>query len=309
MAASKLPNPMEWEVLVVDNGSTDRTRDLVEEFCRRYPNRFRYFLEARQGKSYALNSGVRHARGDVLVFTDDDVTVDPAWLHRMSSVFQEGKWAGASGRTLPAPGFVPPKWLNMRDRYAWGALAMFDRGLCPGYLDEAPFGNNMAYRREVFDRYDCFRTDLGPLPDVREPQKGEDSEFGSRLLTAGESLRYEPRALVYHAIPESKARQAYFFRWWFDKARADVRISGSQLNHKWKVLGIALVGFRRIVIWAIRWLFSAHPATRFECKVSICVNAGWITESYRRVRRGSILNRQRHPGPGDPSVDERPNPI
>src|SRR5438309_3069723 len=77
VAASVLPEPVQWEVLVVDNNSTDHTRKVVEEFCHRYPGRFRYLFEAQQGKSYALNSGVREARGNILAFMDDDVIVDP----------------------------------------------------------------------------------------------------------------------------------------------------------------------------------------------------------------------------------------
>ena len=65
VAASALPLSIEWEVLVVDNNSRDQTRDVVEDFCTRYPGRFRYLFEPHQGKSYALNTGIREARGDV----------------------------------------------------------------------------------------------------------------------------------------------------------------------------------------------------------------------------------------------------
>src|SRR5215471_7732195 len=79
-AALKLPDSIEWEVLVVDNNSRDQTCEVVREFITRYPGRFRYFFEPQPGKSYALNSGIREARGTVLAFIDDDVTVEPSWL-------------------------------------------------------------------------------------------------------------------------------------------------------------------------------------------------------------------------------------
>ena len=69
-------------MLVVDNNSSDQTREVVEEFADRYPGRFRYLFEPQPGKSYALNSGIREARGTVLAFIDDDVTVEPSWLTR-----------------------------------------------------------------------------------------------------------------------------------------------------------------------------------------------------------------------------------
>ena len=100
-SALRLPDSDEWEVLVVDNNSSDKTREVVEEFRGRYPGRFRYLFEPQQGKSYALNAGVREARGDVLAFTDDDVTFEPMWLQNLTASLRTGEWAGAGGRTLP----------------------------------------------------------------------------------------------------------------------------------------------------------------------------------------------------------------
>jgi glycosyltransferase involved in cell wall biosynthesis len=110
VAASALPESVQWEVLVVDNNSTDRTRAVVEEICSRHPGRFRYLFEARQGKSYALNTAVQTALGDLLAFVDDDVTVEPTWLHKLSAALQDSKWAGVGGRILPEEAFSPPHW-------------------------------------------------------------------------------------------------------------------------------------------------------------------------------------------------------
>src|ERR1700722_6737317 len=85
VAASVLPPDVEWEVLVANNNSTDQTREAIEEFCRKYPGRFRYLLETRQGKSYALNSAIREAHGGILVFIDDDVIVEPTWLQNLTA--------------------------------------------------------------------------------------------------------------------------------------------------------------------------------------------------------------------------------
>src|SRR5690242_5620823 len=80
IAASDVPENVEWEILVVDNNSTDRTREVVYNLMNRFPERIRYFFEPHPGKSYALNTGIRQAAGEILVFTDDDVIVEPAWL-------------------------------------------------------------------------------------------------------------------------------------------------------------------------------------------------------------------------------------
>src|SRR6266852_954616 len=84
VAASQMPDSVDWEVLVVDNNSSDRTRAVVEEFCRQHYSRFRYLFEQRQGTSYALNTGIREARGEILAFMDDDVIVEPTWLRNLS---------------------------------------------------------------------------------------------------------------------------------------------------------------------------------------------------------------------------------
>src|SRR5580704_1493640 len=85
VAASQLSTSTDWEVLVVDNNSSDQTREAVETYCRRYPVRFRYVFEPQPGKSYALNSGIREALGEILAFMDDDVTVEPTWLQNLTA--------------------------------------------------------------------------------------------------------------------------------------------------------------------------------------------------------------------------------
>ncbi|HXX24564.1 MAG TPA: glycosyltransferase family A protein [Terriglobia bacterium] len=120
VAASNLPESVEWEVLVLDNNSRDQTREVMEDFCRRYPSRIRYLFEPRQEKSHALNAGVREARGQVLAFVDDDVTGEPSWLHNLTAPLKDAQWAGTGGRTLLQRGFSPPPWLGLREPYNLG---------------------------------------------------------------------------------------------------------------------------------------------------------------------------------------------
>src|SRR5271163_1575532 len=83
--ASVLPPDVEWEVLVVDNNSKDQTRAVANEFCIRHPGRVRYLFEEHQGLSNARNAGIREARGEIIAFTDDDVTVDSTWLQNLTA--------------------------------------------------------------------------------------------------------------------------------------------------------------------------------------------------------------------------------
>jgi glucosyl-dolichyl phosphate glucuronosyltransferase len=281
-AALRVPESVKWEVLVVDNSSSDQTRQVVREFASQYPGRFRYLFEPQPGKSYALNSAIREARGTVLAFIDDDVTVEPTWLTNLTATLCSGEWAGAGGRILPDKSFSPPRWLSLKDsraRYMLAPLALFDLGEQPGQLAEPPFGTNMAFRKEMFERYGGFRTDLGPRPGSEI--RNEDTEFGARLLAAGESIRYEPSAVVYHAVSEDRIQKEYYLDWWFDKGRADVRQFGIPSN-ACCVLGIPLYLFRRVAVWTLRWIVTLDPPRRFHNKLAVWGKAGEVVECYHR---------------------------
>jgi len=279
IAQSEMPDSIQWEVLVVDNNSSDRTKEVVQEFSQQYPLRFRYLFERRQGKSYALNTAIREATGDILAFTDDDVIVDPTWLANLTSSLHDGEWAGVGGRVLPDRSFPLPPWIPKEGRYPLAPLAMFDLGLREIELTEPPFGNNMAFRKEVFETYRGFRTDLGPCPGSEI--RGEDTEFGQKVLADGKHLRYEPSAVVYHAVPESRVRKDYFLTWWFDKARSEIRESGHANDVNRHFAGVPLVLFRRLVVWGLRWFLSFNPSRRFSCKLNVWIVAGRICESRR----------------------------
>jgi glycosyltransferase involved in cell wall biosynthesis len=288
-----------WEVLVVDNNSFDRTREVVEDFCRRYPARFRYLFEAQPGKSYALNTGIREARGEVLAFVDDDVAVEPTWLRNLTASLQNGDWAGAGGRILPEWCCAPPRWLPLTSRYPFAPFALFDLGPEARPLSEAPFGTNMAFRKAMFEKYGGFRTDLGPNP--ANMIRSEDTEFGNRLLAAGEKLRYEPTAVVYHPVLAKRARKEYFLAWWFHKARAEIRQNGTEPG-RICIRGVPIIYFRRLALWTMRWMVAFNPSTRFERKINVWVNAGLITESYRRFRAGDTSSPAKYAAPPAPQA-------
>jgi glycosyltransferase involved in cell wall biosynthesis len=282
IAKSIVPESTEWEVLVVDNNSDDQTREVAQDFCRRYPNRFRYLFEPRQGKSYALNSGIQEARGDVLAFMDDDVTVESTWLRNLTAGLCSGEWAGAGGRILPQWTCAPPSWFPEKDWFGMAPLAMFDLGLEPGPLTDPPFGTNMAFHRRMFEKYGVFRTDLGPRSD--NEIRSEDTEFGGRLLAAGERLKYEPAAVVHHSVPPKRLQRQYFLTWWFDKGRADIREAGVSAETTWFVCGVPLHLLRKLAAGTLRWMVTIEPSRRFAYKLTVWMLAGKTLESYRQSR-------------------------
>jgi glycosyltransferase involved in cell wall biosynthesis len=280
IAVLKLPESAEWEILVVDNNSNDRTREVVEDCCRRYPGRFRYVFEPQQGLSCARNAGIREARGEIIAFTDDDVTVEPMWLQNLTAPLHSGQWAGAGGQVIPVWTSACPSWLSLKSWYALGPLVMFNLGAEPSELTEPPFGANMVFRKTMFAKYGGFRTDLGNRPGSEI--RNDDSEFGARLLANGERLRYEPSAVIYHPVPEERLDKKYFLKWWFDKGRADIRQSGIRPNTKYYLGGVPLYLFRNLAVWTLRWIAAVGPCLRFSRKLTVWGKMGEILECYRR---------------------------
>lgn len=285
IATSTLPDSINWEVLVVDNNSRDRTCQVVEDFRRRYPGRFRYLFEPRQGKSHALNTGVREAHGAILAFMDDDVLVEPTCLLNLTSTLHCGEWAGAGGRILPARDFLPPRWMSLNGPYSLAGplCGTFDLGEIRRELDRPPHGANMAFRKDMFEKYGGFRIDLGPPP--RKVQ-GEDTEFCQRLMRAGERLRYEPSAIVRHPVLEYRLRKKYFLTWMFKHGRAVIRLRESR-PPVWGIprnyLGIANRIGHLLPVCALRWVGAVDPKGRFWHKCWTWKISGELVEIFSQL--------------------------
>jgi GT2 family glycosyltransferase len=185
-----VPQDVEWEVLIVDNNSGDGTRDLVLPLVEANPQRFKYMLENRQGKSLALNTGIRAAAGDVLVFTDDDCVPDPHWLASIAGEFAAEKGIDAVGGRVELydPSHKPFTILTATERAAI---------ISAGQLLIRPkiFGCNMAFRRSVFDTVGEFDPLLGP---GARTGTSEDVDFLYRAFREGFTIIYCPEVLVYH---------------------------------------------------------------------------------------------------------------
>jgi glucosyl-dolichyl phosphate glucuronosyltransferase len=277
VAASILPEGIEWEVLVMDNNSTDQTREVVEDFCRRFPGRIRYLFEPQPGKSFALNSGCREARGSVLAFLDDDVSVEPAWLQNLTRALNGDEWAGAGGRIVLQWPPSLPTWLSIEGPYARHAFPGFDQGDRAKELVGPPFGANMAFRKIMFEKQGGFRTDLGPSPNRDIPRLFDDTEFGLRVLAAGERLRYEPSAVVYHTVSEDRIQKKYFLDRSFDYGRGEARIFEIPRLHL----------LCSLAVWTMRWMMAIEPRKRFHHKLVVWEKLGNIVELYRQALDGT----------------------
>jgi GT2 family glycosyltransferase len=212
---------------------------------------------------------------------DDDVSVEPGWLHSLTAAMMDGPWAGTGGRTLAAHPFPLPDWLSREHPIQWGGVlgGLLDLGDQPLELRMAPYGANMAFRKEMFVRYGGFRTDLGPRPG--NLIRCEDTEFGHRLLNAGERLRYEPLAIVYHPIQENRLQKEYFLTWWFDYGRAQAREQGQRPLVRGTLrqyVEITAGMGARLGIRTLRWMRTLNPHQKFFYKCRVWMTIGQILE-------------------------------
>lgn len=278
VAAQVVPSSLGWEILVIDNNSSDETRQVVEEFHRRF-DRIRYLFEPEQGLSHARNAGIREARGEILAFFDDDEVADAHWLQSLTANLHGSEWAGAGGKVLPPVGFSPPLWLRGNIGFASGPLASFDKGSEPGELQDPPFGANMAFRKEVFERLGGFRADLGRSGN--NMISNEDTEFGRRVLAAKLRIRYEPLAMAYHPVDEARLRKGYFLTWWFNKGRSDFRELGSRTPNR-TLLGVPIRLVRSALVEVAKWVVSFNRNQRFARKLQVWACAGQLVEAFQQ---------------------------
>lgn len=191
------------ELLVVDNGSTDGTRKVVDSFKtdRLIVN---YLFEPKRGKGNAYNAGIEAALGEILIFTDDDVRPAAGWLIEHIKEYQKPDVSAVQGRIELEFSSPPPDWMEAVHR---GLLAETDMGpdvLFP-YLKHL-VGANMSFRKEAARATGPFCTLLGP------GSSGffDESEFSERLMKKGFLQLYQPAASVRHLIPASRLDFAYF---------------------------------------------------------------------------------------------------
>ncbi len=276
------PDGASWEVIIVDNNSTDGTAAVVDAWVRRSP-RFRSVREVRQGKSYALNAGIAAARGAILAFTDDDVTVDPGWLRHLKRTFDRHDCAGVGGRVVPVWTAPKPSWLVTEGPFRLlDVNVSFDLGSEAKRLDTPPFGANAAFRLRVFRDHGLYRTDLGPVG--ARHLLGEDAEYGYRVLGAGEHLMYQPSAVVYHpAVPERMTRR-YYLDWYMRYGRA-----AAQLGQV--VPGAArYLGMPRYLLWQLAkalggWWLGLGANRRFYHRLQAYRVLGMLREDRRMARQ------------------------
>lgn len=199
----------DFEVILIDNNSTDSTKEKVSSFEKRHPDfPLRVFTENKQGLSWARNRGIKESKGDILAFIDDDATVKPDFLENLAEEMDKHPQAQAfGGRIIAVFDDCPsPKWLC---RFSMGWVSTLDMGKDVRAFRgrKFPIGANMGFRREVLHRCGEFNPMLGR--NKRNLMGGEEKDLFNRVKAAGYSILYFPDVVVEHHIPQSRTTIKY----------------------------------------------------------------------------------------------------
>jgi len=251
MTRLKVPPGASWELLVVNNNCSDDTDGVLTDFYDRLP--LARLFEPTPGKSHAGNLAVREAKGEYIIWTDDDVLVDPDWLNAYLDAFME--WPQATifaGAIDPWFEKTPPPWLTQVFPKVANAYAALDHGPFGFDLtrDTYPYGANMALKRSAHLR-EPYDTRLGPRPN--SGIRGEEMVMARRLFDAGATGRWVPEARVRHFIPPNRQTLSYLREYFFGSGEVlgtlgrndagELRAFGRPL-WLWKEAVTAEIGYR-----------------------------------------------------------------
>jgi glycosyltransferase involved in cell wall biosynthesis len=278
-----------WNVVVVDNNSTDQTCAIVTARAATYPVKLIYLFEPRQGKSNALNTGLAATDAEIVIFTDDDVLFDEGWVEASCRTMLDDRTVDyTGGPVLPIWERPRPSWLHEQRSDLWGTLAILDYGTEPFIFEDrqrVPLGANMAVRRRLIDRIGGFDPKLGRTGTSLLGQ--EQAEFFCRSRAIGARGLYVPAMSLRHHVPARRLTREYFRQWWYWKG-----VSRSRLEQRHTVteLGINLATVPRIVgvprfmfgsavrdaMGWVRAMLTLDDVERMRREMMLCYFAGYV---------------------------------
>jgi glycosyltransferase involved in cell wall biosynthesis len=200
-----------YEVIVVDNNSTDDTLARLTEFKNTHPDyNFRFVVEENQGVAFTRTRCAKEAKGEIVAYLDDDSLAQEGWLKNTVEFYDNHSevWS-IGGKITPYFLAATPDWYS---RYFFGLVGKFDQGKDVKRLtgQKYPCGANMSFRKRVFEEIGYFNPNLG------RRGKGllatEEKDIYTRILRYGKQVYYLPEVEVLHAVESNKFDKEYVRR-------------------------------------------------------------------------------------------------
>ena len=221
---------IEYELLMIDNNSTDKTREIGESLAKQNP-RIRYCFEPVRNLCHARNTGIRESRGEIVAFVDDDVRFSQGWLKALVSTFERFEdVACVGGKVIPHFEADRPPWIDDDVLWVYGVTRYGnnEKEIRP---PEVPIGCNMAFRREVFEQIGGFTPSLGR--EGVSLQSGDERDLILRAEKAGLRTLYSPDVQVSHRIPPARTTRQWILKRLYWEGITDIvlkQVSDSPLS-------------------------------------------------------------------------------
>jgi glucosyl-dolichyl phosphate glucuronosyltransferase len=209
----------EYEIIVVDNASTDSTADLVRSY--QDVGNLRYIYEPKLGISFARNTGWHVAAGRFIAYLDDDAIASPEWVSAIDKAFKMTPSAGAvGGRVDPIWEVKRPDWLEDDLVMSLGVINWSDKPkIIPDLRMEWLVTANMAVPTDVLAKIGGFNTMLGRVGKTQV--RGEDTFFQKQIIRRGYYCFYFPDMVVRHHVPASRLNKLWFRKRYYTQGIAD----------------------------------------------------------------------------------------
>lgn len=202
----------DYEIVLVNNNSTDNTRLICERFAANHQNiSFRYVEEHEQGLSAARNRGIKEAKGDIVIYVDDDALVDSDYIRTYAEHFSSFPETMAAGGPIePLYETKEPSWMSPYTKALLTAWMNYGDKVREYPSGRFPGGGNAAYRKSVFDKVGLFNTDLGRKGTAL--LASEEKDIFDKMRQLGMRVLYLPTPVLHHIIPQAKLEEPYFDR-------------------------------------------------------------------------------------------------
>jgi glycosyltransferase involved in cell wall biosynthesis len=266
-----------FEVVVVNNNSSDNTDGVARSFCDRLSH-FRLVFEHTQGLSHARNRGYQEAAGAYVAYLDDDAKAAPNWLEEMLSFIRRnpevkafgGPYFGFSSKPIPdwiRPGFGSREFGDVERRID---------------DDNVPSGSNMVFAKETLEQFGGFDPSFGM--DGNRTDYGEETELFLRLQRNGVAVYCVPTMYIFHFVRPEKLSLRWQLTDRYLRARAQIRLWGfgislrERLPQLWRDLKSCPRNYARTrgVFWKRRL---------FDCLSDVMWDFAWIAEGVAQKRR------------------------